>query len=418
MKKIIINLMLALVMCGILGTVDANAAESDEMVQVVVQVPASWESPCLWAWADDGTNAFAAWPGEAMTKLEDGWYYIYVPGYVQNVIVSANNDSEEPVQIEGLKVDAEKNMWISVSEDKTATVSYEVQNTTAIPEYVEMITVHAYVPLSWKTVNLFAWSAKDNKNAFDSEPGPLMDEGEDGWFTAKAPAWIDTLTISGNEGEVKAEKIAVEGKEVWVTVYEDLTYEVVYEDPEKAAEDITIYAQIPADWEGPKCWAWSAPDGTNAYAAWPGQDMELDGDWYKVIAPGWVNSVIINGNNGTVQTTDLSVEVGKNVWVVVTDPENATITYESPSGEGGETGNGEATEGGETEEGEKKEEGGTGEEVKEETEENTDKPQATKDGNAAASQESEGNGVMIWVIVGVVVVAAVVVCVVIYKKKN
>lgn len=47
--------------------------------------------------------------------------------------------------------------------------------------------------------------------------------------------------------------------------------------------------------------------------------------------PGWINSVIINANEGSVQTSDLSVEAGKDVWVVVTDPENATVSYEEPA---------------------------------------------------------------------------------------
>ena len=42
----------------------AFAAETNEMIPVVVKAPEGWENPCLWAWADDGTNAFAAWPGE------------------------------------------------------------------------------------------------------------------------------------------------------------------------------------------------------------------------------------------------------------------------------------------------------------------------------------------------------------------
>ena len=32
-----------------------------------------------------------------------------------------------------------------------------------------------------------------------------------------------------------------------------------------------------------------------------------------------------------VQTTDLSVDVGKDVWIVVEDAENATVTYEEPT---------------------------------------------------------------------------------------
>ena len=47
--------------------------------------------------------------------------------------------------------------------------------------------------------------------------------------------------------------------------------------------------------------------------------------------PGWINSIIVNGNEGSVQTSDLSVETGKDVWIVVTDAENATVSYEEPT---------------------------------------------------------------------------------------
>lgn len=58
----------------------------------------------------------------------------------------------------------------------------------------------------------------------------------------------------------------------------------------------------------------------------------MDGDWYTIEVPGWINSVIINANEGSVQTADLSVEVGKDVWIVVSDAENATVSYEEPAG--------------------------------------------------------------------------------------
>ena len=151
-----------------------------------------------------------------------------MPGFVQNAIVSANDAA---VQTEGVVIEAGKAAWIAIADDLSCTVSYEAQADEAIPEYVEMFTVHAYVPLAWETVNL---------------------------------------------------------------------------------------------------WAWSAPDGTNAYAAWPGEAMAEEDGWYTVQAPGWINSVIINGNAGSVQTADLSVESGVDVWVVVTDAENASVTYEAP----------------------------------------------------------------------------------------
>ena len=309
------------------------AAEDSGMVPVVVKVPEGWGTPNLWAWADDGTNAFAAWPGEPLEALAEGWYYIYVPSFVQNVIVNANQSTDAAIQTDGIAVEAGKEVWITVAEDKTAEVSCEAQLRGEIPAYVEKFIVHAYVPLSWKTVNLWAWSAPDGTNAFESWPGEALVEGENGWFTGKAPTWINSVIINGNEGTVQTEDISVEGKELWITVYEDLTYELSYEDPDKAVPNITVHAQIPADWADPCCWAWSAPDGTNAFVSWPGEPLSQDGDWYTIEVPGWINSVIINANEGTVQTSDLSVEAGRDVWVVVTDPENAAVSYEEPAAE-------------------------------------------------------------------------------------
>ena len=330
MKKTIAILIAVMLMVSCLS-LTAFAAEDSEMVPVVVKVPEGWDAPNLWAWADDGTNAFAAWPGEPLEELAEGWYYIWVPNFVQNVIVNANQGTDAAIQTDGIVVEAGKEVWITVAEDKTAEVSYEAQLRGEIPAYVEKFVVHAYVPLSWKTVNMWAWSAPDGTNAFEAWPGEALVEGEDGWFTGKAPTWVNSLIINGNEGTVQTEDITIEGKELWITVYEDLTYELSYEDPNKAVPNITVYAQVPADWANPCCWAWSAPDGTNAFNAWPGEALTRDGDWYAIEVPGWINSVIMNANEGTVQTTDLSVEAGKNVWVVVTDPENATVSYEEPA---------------------------------------------------------------------------------------
>ena len=44
----------------------AAFAEGDDYILIYAQVPQDWQAPHIWAWADDGTNAFAAWPGEAM----------------------------------------------------------------------------------------------------------------------------------------------------------------------------------------------------------------------------------------------------------------------------------------------------------------------------------------------------------------
>lgn len=112
---------------------------------------------------------------------------------------------------------------------------------------------------------------------------------------------------------------------------------------------------------------------------------EADG-WYALEAPGWINSVIINANEGGVQTTDLSVESGKDVWVVGTDAENASVSYEQPAGDaaGAESPAPEASR---------------------------RRPRPRPRLRAAAARR-------VWIIVAVVVVAVVVVAVVVSKKKK
>ena len=198
-------------------------------------------------------------------------------------------------------VEAGKEVWVTIGEDAAADVSYESQARIEIPEYVEKFVVHAYVPLDWKTANLWAWSAPDGTNAFDAWPGQELKEGEDGWFTGKAPVWINSIIVNGNEGAVQTE-------------------DITYEDPNKTAEDITVCVKVPDDWTGPCLWAWSAPDGTNAFASWPGEALTQDGDWYTIQVPGWINSVIVNAGEGSVDPVPAE-----------TDPEPAPADDPAPA---------------------------------------------------------------------------------------
>lgn len=93
-----------------------------------------------------------------------------------------------------------------------------------------------------------------------------------------------------------------------------------------------FYVQVSADWESPCVWAWDS-DGNNAFEAWPGEEMEADPEnegWYYIWLPSFANHVIVNANDGSVQTTDISVESGKDIWLVINGPEDYTVSYEEP----------------------------------------------------------------------------------------
>lgn len=308
----------------------AFAAEADETkVAINVKVPDDWQNPCVWAWDEDGNNAFEAWPGEECEATPDneGWYYVWVPDWANHVIVNANAGE---VQTGELVLDG-KDAWITVSDADNAEISYDAQTTGDTPEYTEKFLIHSKVDDSWENPNLWAWSAPDGTNAFEAWPGKAMTAGEDGWYTAKAPTWVNSIIINANNGDVQTEDLSIDPAEIWVTVAEDGTADFGYTDPEKAEiPNVTVHVKAPSDWENPNLWAWSAPDGTNAFASWPGEALEENNGWLTKEIPGWVNSIIVNGNDGSVQTSDISIETEKDVWVVVTDAENYDVTYEEP----------------------------------------------------------------------------------------
>ena len=308
----------------------AFAAEADETkVAINVKVPDDWQNPCVWAWDEDGNNAFEAWPGEECETTPDneGWYYVWVPDWANHVIVNANAGE---VQTGELVLDG-KDAWITVSDADNAEISYDAQTTGDTPEYTEKFLIHAKADDSWENPNLWAWSAPDGTNAFEAWPGKAMTAGEDGWYTAKAPTWVNSIIINANNGDVQTEDLSIDPAEIWVTVAEDGTADFSYTDPEKAEiPNVTVHVKAPSDWENPNLWAWSAPDGTNAFASWPGEALEENNGWLTKEIPGWVNSIIVNGNDGSVQTSDISIETEKDVWVVVTDAENYEVTYEEP----------------------------------------------------------------------------------------
>lgn len=108
---------------------------------------------------------------------------------------------------------------------------------------------------------------------------------------------------------------------------------VLAEESAGSDETITVSVKVPDDWIDPCLWAWSHPDGTNAFAEWPGEPLKKDGDWYTMEVPGWINSVIVNANEGSIQTGDMSVDSGKNLWIVVEDAEKYDFSYEEPATE-------------------------------------------------------------------------------------
>ena len=326
MKKLL-ALLLALLMLPLLP-----AMAEEERILVYASVPEGWTYPCAWAWNAEGVNAFAAWPGEMMEPDANnpGWYYVYLPAGMESIIISANDGA---VQTSDYAIE-KKDAWITVAEDGSAEVAFERLTDGDAPAYTERYTVYAQVDASWEAPCIWAWADPAGTNAFAAWPGRAMKANENGWYAARVPVWCNSVIINANDGTVQTADLKdLDPADVWIAVAADASVEVTYEDPTTPkAEDITVYVKVPEDWAEPCLWAWSHPDGTNAFAAWPGEALSAGEDgWYQLTVPGWINSVIVNANGGTVQTGDERVEAGRDLYVVVESAEACSVTYEKPA---------------------------------------------------------------------------------------
>ena len=201
-------------------------------------------------------------------------------------------------------------------------------------------TVYVQIPDDWGDAYIWAWN--DGGNYFTDWPGDVLNDNGDGWYTYELPTSYVDFLIS-NRGS-QTENIKVVPHDVEVVIYSDWSYIVSYKDgytPEEA-EKINITVTVPEDWEDPCIWAWDKSYG-DVYNSWPGAPMTVSGDTYTAELPDWVTGVIINANNASVQTIDISVEAGKDIWLQVNSTDNIVVEYTGPTAPEGDDGSGEET---------------------------------------------------------------------------
>ncbi len=103
---------------------------------------------------------------------------------------------------------------------------------------------------------------------------------------------------------------------------------------ENTAEDIVetfkIHASVPENWRDVSVWAWDYKSSRDASEVWPGIPLEPEGNgWFTGELPCWVNSMILCGNRGSVQSVKVSFR-SKEIWVIVTGDLRCDVSYSMP----------------------------------------------------------------------------------------
>ena len=184
--------------------------------------------------------------------------------------------------------------------------------------------IHCSVPENWRDVSVWAWQAGSGRDAYSVWPGLKLESEGNGWFTGLLPGWIDSVIVCGEHGSVQSQRTTFRSQEVWISVCGDLRCDVNYSIPDL----ISVYAKVPVFWRTPHLWAWS-DDGRNAFYSWPGGLMIDNGGAYRLSAPAWTDRIIINGKDGEVQTADIPVQQGKNVYISVNRQGDYSLSYDS-----------------------------------------------------------------------------------------
>lgn len=209
-----------------------------------VGAPEAWASAYVWAWDDNQTNAFAAWPGMELTMGDDGFWYGEVNAQYKNVVIAEKDGGEQTAD---LTVTGDEN-WILFGEkngegkyeatiSNTAPEGYEppeggasTEEPTTPPEDAGSVKVHAMVPADWTQVNAWAWKTADNTNAFESWPGNAMTKDGD-WWVIEVPGWVDGFIV--NNGSAQTADLTIEaGKEVWLDATDFTNVAIHYEEPD------------------------------------------------------------------------------------------------------------------------------------------------------------------------------------------
>lgn len=349
MKRLLLAVLFAALLT--LSAPSVQAEESEAVVLIYAEVPTEWSEPHIWTWDADGAAAYAnlGWPGKPMKADPNnaGWYYLYVPASMTNVIINADQGT---VQTEAFDL-AGSDVWVTITatevteDDVTTTVYTPTASTTQattgdLPTYIATKYIFAYVPIDWDSAGIWAWNFDSGEGVFPTWPGEEMTLLDDGWFRAEIPDTADRVIINNlvaSEGEQTVD-LTVGTEDVYIRITEpndDGQYEAELTDtkPVIITDGYTLYITVPDGWDTPHIWAWSHPDGTNVYTTWPGEPIAYDEDagYYTVLVPTWVNRVIVNNGivgDGAEQTVDTEFTNADDVYLYIgdTDDEGKYLT--------------------------------------------------------------------------------------------
>ena len=189
-----------------------------DLVTCFVRFPAHWQgTPHCWTWNSTTQQAASTWPGTSMEPIDDQWYVVQFPDWVDRAVFSDENglSSEDIVLV------TDPIIWIDI----LSATDHALYPT----DPGELFTVHAHVPADWSSTVYCQTTDADGQPWFLDPSGKQMTH-QDGWYHVQVPS--ATYEVLFSDGTDSSSTLSVTpGREVWIWFADTSDYTISQQGP-------------------------------------------------------------------------------------------------------------------------------------------------------------------------------------------
>ena len=274
---------------------------------VTITVPDDWGEVHLYCWNSVNNKNNATWPGTKLEAGPEGKYTTTIAGSYDRMIVNNGNGNGKQTN----------DLWVTAGANLTLDVTV---NSASAPS---VVTVN--VPSDWGDVYLYCWGDNGNNGEM---PGTKI-EPEFGRYQLTVPSQFNNMIVSNGAGTQTADLLGLNTNHNLtinvasadnVTITETDKYSADVNTYSTVTEKYTVFVDAPETWTNAHIYYWNS-NGVFG-VQWPGTKLttKTEDGLYAVQIPVDTAYVIVNNGEGSYQTVDLSVKLGVEATVSVTNP--------------------------------------------------------------------------------------------------
>ena len=178
------------------------------------------------------------------------------------------------------------------------------------------VTITAEVPDNdnWQKVSLYYWYDNGVNNGW---PGTAMTYVSPGRYQLDIPGDVTHVIINNGSTALQTQDLSIAAG-IASTIKISVTNNKVSATVESAVKEVDVHVKVPDGWG--KSYLYYTYDDGSSDVAWPGVELTKtdDNGYFITQIPGGASYVVINnGKDNMKQTSDLDINAGHPVWLVV-----------------------------------------------------------------------------------------------------